>query len=213
MGLSSALTDPIALLVADASTIINLVSTGNAAAILGALPNRVVVVDQVPAELETGRALGKAACHGLNTLITAGAIEVVTLPDAALPHFEDLVVGSAVQTVDDGEAATIAYALAFNATPVIDERKATRICTERFPHLRIASTIDVLVHDEVQQTLGVQGLQESVFRALQVGRMGVLPQYLDWVVELIGRERAALCASLPQRVRSVGTLTDRRSAL
>lgn len=201
MGLSSALTDPAVRLVADASTIINLIATGNAGEVLSALPNRVVVVDHVPAELETGRARGRAAYDGLKTLVAGGMIEIVTLPDSAVTHFEGLVIGAAVETLDDGEAATIAYALACAAVPLIDERKATRICAERFPHLRVACTVDVLVHPEVQRRLGSEVLQESVFNALQHGKMGVLPQHLEWVVTIVGVDRAELCTSLPQRFR------------
>ena len=210
MGLSSVLTDPAVPLAADASTIINLIATGSAADILSALPNRVVVVDHVPAELETGRPRGRVACDGLKALVAGGMIEIVALPDSAAAHYENLVIGSAVETLDDGEAATIAYALAVTASPLIDERKATRLCAERFPHLRVACTVDVLVHPEVQRRLGLEVLRESVFRALQDAQMGVLPQHLDWIVKVIGRERAALCPSLPQRVRSASAPDHQR---
>src|SRR5581483_11577735 len=109
---STALTDPAALLVADSSTIINLVATRAAAAVISALPNRIVVVAVIPDELETGRELGRRACDGLKALVDAGVVEIVPLDDAANGFFEELVVGPAVETLDDGEAATIAYALA-----------------------------------------------------------------------------------------------------
>jgi predicted nucleic acid-binding protein len=194
--------------VADASTIINLIATGSAADILSALPNRVVVVDHVPAELETGRPRGRVACDGLKALVAGGMIGIVGLPDSAAAHYENLVIGAAAETLDDGEAATIAYALAVAVTPLIDERKATRLCAERFPHLRVGCTVDVLIHPNVQQRLGPEVLRESVFRALQDAQMGALPQHLDWIVEVIGRERAALCPSLPQRVRSAASAPD-----
>ena len=206
MGSSTALTDPAAQLVADASTIINLIATGSAEAVIAALPNRVVVVDVVPAELEAGRTRGRAACDGLKALADAAIVEIVALPDDAAPWFEELVVGSAAETLDDGEAATIAYALARAATALIDERKATRICAERFPQLRVACTVDLLTHPGVEQRLGPSLLADAVFRALRDGRMGVAPQHLEWVVGLIGEERAALCESLPRRVRPAPAL-------
>jgi predicted nucleic acid-binding protein len=202
MGSSTALTDPAARLVADASTIINLIATANAAAILSALPNRVLVVDVVPGELETGRARGREAFDRLTELANAGAVEIVGLTDDAAPYFEDLAVGAAAATLDDGEAATIAYALAHAGTALIDERKATRICAQRFPQLQVACTVDVLVHPEVQRRLGADLLGNAVFSALQDGRMGVLPRHVDWIVGLIGEARAALCPSLPRRFRT-----------
>lgn len=201
MGLSTTLTDPAAQLVADASTIINLIATGSARAIVSALPNRVVVVDVVPGELETGRARGREACDRLKELIAAGVVDVVELGEDAAPHFEGLVIGPAAMTLDDGEAATIAYALAHAGTALIDERKATRICAERFPQLRVACTVDVLIHPDVQRQLGADMMAEAVFNALHGGRMGVLPGHLEWIVGVIGEERAALCPSLPRRLR------------
>jgi predicted nucleic acid-binding protein len=202
MGLSTALTDPAARLVADTSTVINLIATGSAGDIIAALPNRIVVVDVVAAELEAGRAHGRKSCDRLKELALSGALDIVELNDHALPYFEDLVIGPAVSTLDDGEAATIAYALANVGTALIDERKATRICRERFPQLRVATTIDVLIHDDVQQRLGQALLTDAVWRALQNGKMGVRSHHVGWVVALIGEERAAECPSLPPRART-----------
>lgn len=205
MGSSTTLTDPVARLVADASTVINLIATGSARDIIAALPNRIAVVDVVLGELETGRARGREACDHLKELASSGALEIVELGDDALPHFENLVIGPAVTTLDDGEAATIAYALAHSSLALIDERKATRICRERFPNLRLACTIDVLIHGDVQQRLGRALLADAVFRALRDGRMRVLSHHLAWVIGVIGEQRAAQCPSLPRRHRTSST--------
>jgi predicted nucleic acid-binding protein len=204
MGLSSALTDAAASLVADASTIINLVATGNAAAILRAIPQRVLVVDIVQTELEAAGARGRASLEGFRELVATGLIDVAPLPEAADPVFESLVVGAAAETLDDGEAATIACALARRAAALVDERKATRLCGARFPHLVLASTVDLLCHAEVQRQFGRGLLEAAVYNALREGRMSVLPHQVDWVVDMIGSERAAACESLPRRVRVAG---------
>src|SRR5439155_26665314 len=125
--------DPLHLLVADAITVINLNATGCAESILRALPNRVAVVDVIPGELELGRRRGRRDTDLLNDLIVAGLVAVVQLDEASGQHFESLVVGSAAMTLDDGEAATIAYAVEHGAVAIIDERKANRICSESFP--------------------------------------------------------------------------------
>ena len=201
MALSSVPTDPAVPILADASAVINLVATGVASAILKALPHRLTVVDAVPTELETGRARGRTTSDRLKTLIDVGLVDVVPLPEAAEGPFEALVVGTAAETLDDGEAATIACALALGAVAVIDERKATRICGERFPDLALASTVDVLCHPEVQSCLGPEGLAAAVFNALRDGRMSVLGHQIDWILGILGPERAAQCASLPPRAR------------
>ena len=55
MECQSWLTDPTVLVVADTSVAINLNATGCSEIILGALPNRFAVVEQVALELEAGR--------------------------------------------------------------------------------------------------------------------------------------------------------------
>jgi predicted nucleic acid-binding protein len=201
MGSPTFLTDPSVQLVTDASAVINLIATGCAPTIIAAVPNRMLVVDVVPAELATGRARGRKDGDRFQELIAAGLVEIVTLGNLASQYFEELVVGSAVATLDDGEAATIAYAVEHAGTAVLDERKATRMCAARFPTLRVASTVDILLHPEEQRQHGPAMLADAVFNALHDGRMGVFPQHLERVLELIGHERAALCQSLPRAVR------------
>jgi predicted nucleic acid-binding protein len=193
--------DPSHLLVADASAVINLNATGCAESILRALPNRVVVVDVIPGELELGRRRGRRNTDLLNDLIAMDLVTVVQLDEASGPHFESLVVGSAAMTLDDGEAATIAYAIAHGAVAIIDERKGNRICSERFPALGVISTVDLFAQTAVLEALGQGKLTQAILNALQLARMRVLAHRVDWVVQLIGPDQAALCPSLPRAVR------------
>lgn len=195
------LTDLSAPLVADTSVVINLIATGCAAAIVRALPCRLVVVDAVPAELDTGRRSGRHNADYLNELVAASLVEIVSLGDVGTQHFSELVIGPAATTLDDGEAATIAYAVEQAGTAFIDERKATRICADRYPELRIGCTVDILLQPDVQRHLGIEALAVGIFNALQGGKMRVLPHHLEQVVGLIGYERAASCQSLPRSIR------------
>jgi predicted nucleic acid-binding protein len=201
MGLLTSLADPTALIAADTSTIINLNATGFALEIIRAIPNKFVVVDVVPAELEEGRGRGRRDADLLRQLVSDGLFEIVKLDNIAALHFERLVVGSAAMTLDDGEAATIAFAASQSGIAIIDERKATRISAQLFPELRICCTVDVLASPEVRRSLGREALAQAVFMALQNGRMRVFPQHLKWVVDLIGRDKAAICPSLPSSAR------------
>jgi predicted nucleic acid-binding protein len=201
MGSQICLTDPAVLIVADASVMINLNATGCAPEIIRALPNRLVVVDVVPAELESGRARGRQDADRLNDLVAAGLLDIVKLDDAAEQHFESLVVGPAAETLDDGEAATIAFAVAHGALPLIDERKAIRIYAERFASLLIGCTVDILAHPKVLHAIGQDGLADAVANALQISRMRVLSHHVEWVLGLIGPERAAQCTSMARSLR------------
>lgn len=200
---STILADSQVPLVADTSTVINLIATGCSPSILTAVPNRMVVVDVIAGELDTGRPRGRRDADRLQDLAAAGHVEIVSLGDLGWQYFEGLVAGPAVETIDDGEAATIAYAVEHDATAVLDETKATRLCGVRFPKLRLMSTVDILLHPEVRRALGEEALSDAVFRALLDARMRVFSHHLAEVIRLIRPDRAALCQSLPRGFRSV----------
>ena len=197
----SYLNDPAISVVADSSVVINLNATGVAQAILDALPNPFVVAEEVTIELEGGRRNGRKATDGLNALVAGGQVEVVRLGSDGMRQFAGLVSGSATDTLDDGEAATIAYALEHNVTALIDERKANKICAERFGSLHIRCTVDLLAHGEIETALGRAGLAEGVFNALYYGRMRVPEEQVSWVINLIGQDRTKKCISLPRSIR------------
>ncbi len=200
----SCLRDPTVPVIADTSVVINLNATGCAETILEALPNRFFVVSQVLDELEIDRQTGRNDAGATAASVASGRVTAGQLGGAGRRYFLDLVSGSAARTLDDGEAATIASALERepHGIPLIDERKANRVCAERFAGLVTGSTVDVLAHDSVRAALGQDRLAEATFNALSVGRMRVLPHHVGWVVNLIGPQRAARCTSLPRAVRS-----------
>ena len=190
--------------VTDASVIINLNATRTAAAIIGALPNRFLVTNTVRRELLTGGSRGHGSWEGLAAPIHDGSIELVDLEPGDGPVYRSLVEGGFKETLDDGEAATIAYAVGRGAIALIDERKARRICADRFPTLRFASSVDVLCHGLVTTALGETGQRDAILRALRDARMQVVPRgRLREVVERIGADRAARCPSLPRWARTM----------
>ena len=203
MGLSC-LIDPRAPIVVDASTVINLNATGFAADILRAIPNPVIVTDVVQDELREDSRSGRHDGDMVAALISAGLVSVAKLDDLKGSHFEELVIGRGDKTLDDGEAATIAFGLERGAVVIVDERKATRLCGERFPELVVGSSLDILAHDAVSAALGKKVLSDAVFNALHSARMRVPPSALAWVIELVGQERASLCESLPRSARTLG---------
>lgn len=200
MGLSC-LNDPTVSIVLDASTAINLNATGCAEPILQALPTRVLITDIATNELIEDQRTRRRDDELISSLVKKGLISIVSLSVTQEQYFESLVIGAGIDTLDDGEAATIAYAAESGAVAVIDERKASRICAVRFPQVRTASTIDLLAHKAVEHSLGSQGLADAVFSALQHARMRVLRQHVEWVVNLIGQNRARNCPSLPRAAK------------
>lgn len=199
--LPTVLTDPATIIVADASVAISITASGYAAPILRSIPNRFAVSDVVVSKLESGSRIGHANAGQLRELVDSGLVEIVAMEGEAIIHFEELVVGPARSTLDDGEAATIACALELNAIPLIDERKARRIFAERYPGFSLGCTTDVFMHPEVGSALGDSELAVAVLNALKRSRMRVLDHHMTWVINLIGAEDAASCESLPRSVR------------
>jgi predicted nucleic acid-binding protein len=199
---SSGFADPLPDLVADASAVINLLASGVARPILESLPVRLRVVKEVSTELASGQRRGWNSAERLQSLVDVGLVEIVELGEPSQECFESLVVGAAVDTLDDGEAATIAYASAAGAAALIDERKARRICAARFPTLGIYTTFALLTSAHVTTLLGTVVSSDAVFNALNAGRMRVPAEDHLRVVAIIGAERARLCLSLPEYVRN-----------
>ena len=198
---SSVLGDPLPELVADASAVINLLASGVARPVLESLPVRLRVVKEVSRELATGQQRGWDSSALLGTLVQSNLAEIVGLDDSSYECFESLVIGTAIDTLDDGEAATIAYARAAGAVALIDERKGRRICASRFPELSVRTTVALLTSAQVTKLLGDAAVGDAVFNALRTGRMRVPAADHQRVVAIIGTERAKLCLSLPEHVR------------
>ncbi len=201
MGLPNCLLDPSKPLVLDASVAINLNATGSCVRILDAIPNPVVILDIVSRELEAGRAKGRTDADVVAALVASGRAEIASLCAECEGNFLAMVCGSGSATLDDGEAATIAWAVAHGSTPIIDEKKGLSICQDRFPSVQAATTTDILTHDRVLAELGRDGLGDAVFNALIAARMRVQERHIPWIIDMIGSSRAQLCHSLPLSAR------------
>lgn len=189
-------------LVADASVWINLIAGRRILDVLRALDQPMLIPSIALDELERGRIKGRNAANDLAALIDAGHANVVDLPPVAEDVYLSLVAGRANETLDDGEAATLALALALDATALIDERKATSIAATRFPNLTVATTTDLLLSDRVRSVLTPVDLSDVMFATLTEARMRVPDHLLSEVCAYLGPEKARLCPSLPARVRS-----------
>ena len=133
-----------------------------------------------------------------------GLMQVVALSPDDEALFLSLVSGPTSETLDDGEAATLACAERLGACAVIDERKATSLAGRRLPHLEICTTCDLLLGPNVRGRLGDLGLANALFAALNDARMRVPDCHAATIVCLLG-ERAAACRSIPGRFRVVAT--------
>lgn len=202
MSYSEFLIDEQTILVADASVVINLNATDRAIDIIHGIPGSIVVTENALAELTAGEHNGHSDSTKLLELIDIGAVGLVKLGEREMSIYTSLVAGSAARTLDDGEAATIAYAVEAKALALIDERKARKLCINEYPSLPLASTVDLFLHSSVRRAIGERGLIEVLIRALRIARMRVPSHQIDMVIELIGEEAAVCCKSLPKTSRS-----------
>jgi predicted nucleic acid-binding protein len=189
--------DGAASLVGDASVWINLAATGRAEEILRLSSVEYVITTTALGELENGRAKGRQTAAEVARLVEEGLVQKVSLTSADEAVFLSLVAGPTSLTLDDGEAATIAYALGSAAVALIDERKATDLSADRYPALVVMSTTDLLLADPIASALQADGLRECLFLSLTVARMRVPDHHLARVCDLLGPDRCRECRSLP----------------
>lgn len=195
----SRLTDRDEALVLDASTILNLLGTSHAGAILHLVRRDVVMVDQAADEVLRDpwtNASGQAAVAAFET---AGLLRKMSLSDTGYATYLSLV-GAAEpsDSLDDGEAATVAHALDTDATALLDERKATRIAQVLMPSRPALCTLDLLSCPIVAAEFGAARMTELVLSALLRARMRVPAPFRAWVIETVGLERLRGCASIPR---------------
>lgn len=184
-------------LVGDASVWINLAATGRAEEIIRLSQVEHVITTTALGELENGRSKGRQTAAEVGKLIEAGLVREVSLSSTDEAVFLDLVAGPTSQTLDDGEAATIAYALGSKTVALIDERKATGLCTSRYPALMVMSTTDLLLAGPIRSSFNSDDLRHCFFLALTVARMRVPGHHLAGVCDLLGPDLCRQCRSLP----------------
>lgn len=183
-------------LVLDASVTINLLGSARPADILRALGRRIVIEDLALKEVEVDPSNGQPGHITLDALRVQGLLSCERLTAKGYEVFLELTGAPSPGDLGDGEAATIAHAEDVSGIAVIDEHKATRIASRRPSKLTVISTLDLLSSESLRISVGRNELADMVFAALQNARMRVAANFLPWVIEVIGRDRAELCPSM-----------------
>ncbi len=197
----SCLSDAFETVILDSSVVVNLNATGYADRILLSLPGNVLIPNAVIGELERGTLAGYTDATDLRELLDQKIVQKLPLSKPAQTEFVALVSGATVGSLGDGEAATIASAHTTGAWAVIDERKARRICQERYGSINLASTVDVLSHTDVVDAFTADEFSTAIFAALEVARMQVQPGHMDWIIRHVDPEKLDHCVSLPRAIR------------
>lgn len=190
--------DPIDSLVFDASVTINFLGTGMAGRLVRLLEHPVTMVDRTFREISRHPIKGCDHASELDDLIRTGHLQIETLVGSSNDLFFELASDDLAGGLDDGEAAAIALAVSkgTSALLVIDDQKARNLLSERWSLQRLCYSIDLLANDRIASALGHPILADAVHSALRFARMRVPLQIRPWVVDLIGKDRAADCPSL-----------------
>ena len=165
-----------ARLVLDASVAINLLGTGVGTAILEATPAPVLMEEHAFREIRRHPIHSRDHTEDLGAWQDSCLLTVVSLFGEGKRIFEGPAGNGLVTQLDDGEAATIAYAVSEgkNTVPVIDERKATRLFKERWPERQVIDTV-TLVRSLVEiKTLSEELARDAIHSALLHARMRVV---------------------------------------
>ena len=131
--------------------------------------------------------------EGFDMLAAGGVIRLASLGDESIDRFVEL-----ATVIDDGEAATVAYAEHIRGTAVLDGVPGDHLID--IASVDIERTVDLLMHRSAIDMLGRQVVADAVFDALRFVRMRVPVTALNQVVDLIGIERAATCPSLSRQM-------------
>lgn len=156
-------------------------------------------------ELSVDRFNGRDDAGLVRALVDEGLLQFVPFDDDGELIFAGLVTGPADQTLDDGEAATLALGGVLGQTVVIDERKALRIAAERFAAMQVIATADILCSDLVLSGLGREQVADLIFNGLTGARMGIPERHHGFVVEVLG-PRIVECRSLPAALRQAADI-------
>ena len=188
----SQISKPIAL---DASVMLNLAATDSPMRILS-LVGSAITVDEAAQELvrnpRTRRPVSSLSDVGLDGVVVVklGPEERVVMHRFSSPPHD----------LDDGEAAVIAHAHVHGLTMYSDDKRAYKVAKRVGLSVKISSTVDLF--RVAAEVLKEKELSDMVYDALRFARMGVVSlEDAKWVADLIGRERASECYSLPAKVR------------
>lgn len=197
MTFSSSLTDDgQASIVADTSVLINLERSGIGKKIVQLIDNPFVVTEGVADEV--GGKQGKfyeSSRLFMEGLLAAKLLEVISLSDKEIEVSQRLT--RMENGLEEGEATTISVAKSRGYIPIIDEKRGREHAFNELGNIIVGRSMDVLLHRKVRSTIADSSIVEAVYLALRDAKMNISSNDLNFVIELIGKDRARNCVSLP----------------
>ena len=117
--------------------------------------------------------MGHRDADAIDELYRLGFARQIDLGSTGYPIFKNLVGGTTIGTLDDGEASVIGISIENSGTALIDERKARNLCAELYPDLPIINTIELLLRSNAKAILVKNGQAEAIYNAKNNARLHV----------------------------------------
>ena len=204
---SSSLTDDRRPLVLDTSVLINLYACSYGERILTAIPNRIIVPEDVARELEHATSRKNGGHDFLRSLITQRMVTLSSMTEVENTLFSDLASGTG--SLGDGEAATIAVAAERQFLPLIDDAKARARAIDMLRGEVPGWSLDLFLHGSVISRLPGRSAIDALYLALRHGRMRVPAKSTEYLIDVLGIDRARCCTCLPNYRKIFGPSTNR----
>lgn len=184
------------MLVLDTSVILNLLGSGRAKLVLENIGDRAFAPLAVLNEIKREPEFPGTRDASLANLLDLGLLTPIEPSEEEIVLALELAGASAPDDLDDGEAYAIACAVGRNAVIGVDDNKARRILSGRWPTISKQFTIELLELAYTRGRLDPSEYTEIIYSALRNARMRVPKEHRKQVIEIIGLKRARECPSL-----------------
>lgn len=187
-------------LVFDASALINIAATGYHYEILEALGTMNILEEVVRNEISSESRFSERT-KIFDRLIGSPVLSVVSMDNHEASRFINFVMAPEPDSLDDGEAATLAVASNINGIAVIDEKKGCRIAASTTPKINTITTPHLFKWISDQENFPTIPVDEILYNALSFARMRVPIELEEWVAGHLSPSQICGCTSLRKEVR------------
>ena len=184
----------------DASALINIAASGYCVEILASLGRKCLAETIVWRELSDH--IEKYDINkNIELAVSNEHLDIGDMVSHESTMFLNLITAPHPNTLDDGEAATIAVAHFRGSIAIIDEKKGRRIAETFAPPVQIMSTLDLFRMIENNCNSKDVCLNSALFNSLTQARMRVPVEHETWVINRLSSQQIEQCQSLPRRLR------------
>lgn len=175
--------------VLDASVIINLLGCGHAGDVLSAIGASFIVEERTLKEIRRHPVAGRSHIDELSSLEAAGLLKVHRMSDEAYVLYLDLIDDSTSACLGDGESAAIATAVTLAYGVALDDRKARKILTRRFPEIIPVTTVRLFLAASEQTRDMELKMSKIIESAVSNSRMAILKEERHLIERFVSSER------------------------